>query len=112
MVWRAAAEVHGRAGNGAEAARAHEALAAAAPDDSKTLAKLVKALAKADPQRARQLATRLPPIEELEVSASVIYTGCEKSLFHLGAGEATRHACATYPGTGGELLLKVCYFCL
>lgn len=66
-MWRAAAEIHQRAGNTKAAAAAHEALAKAAPEDKKSLARLVKALAAADPQRAKQLATSLPPVDQLEV---------------------------------------------
>lgn len=72
-VWRAAAEAHARAGRGAEAARAHEALARAAPHDRRSLARLVRALGAADP-RARRLAARLPPVSELEVRARRLCT--------------------------------------
>lgn len=65
-VWRAAAEVHTRAGDAARAALAHEALARAAPQDKRSLARLVKAL-RGDPARAKALAEALPPISELEV---------------------------------------------
>ncbi|XP_048485172.1 signal recognition particle subunit SRP72 [Plutella xylostella] len=83
MVWRAAADIHMKAGDSAAAAEAHEALARAAPEDKKTLAKLVKALAAADPQRAKQLATRLPPVEELECKIDI--EALESSKWMMGA---------------------------
>ncbi|XP_068630412.1 signal recognition particle subunit SRP72 [Battus philenor] len=58
-VWRAAAEVHQRAGRVAAAAAAHER---SAPDDNRSRARLVKLLAPSDPARARALAADLPPI--------------------------------------------------
>ncbi|CAH2075016.1 unnamed protein product, partial [Iphiclides podalirius] len=61
-VWRAAASVHARAGAARDAAAALEALAAGDPADERGRARLVKALAPLDPDRARALAAHLPPI--------------------------------------------------
>lgn len=66
-VWRAAASAHQRAGATAAVALAHEALARASPQDKRSLARLVKALAPADPARAKKLAEQLPPLHDLEV---------------------------------------------
>ncbi|CAH2107685.1 unnamed protein product [Euphydryas editha] len=81
-VWRAAGEAHARAGRGAEAARAHEALARAAPHDRRSLARLVKALGAASP-RARELAARLPPVSQLEGKIDV--DALESSKWMMGA---------------------------
>ncbi|XP_026485848.2 signal recognition particle subunit SRP72 [Vanessa tameamea] len=81
-VWRAAAEAHARAGRGAEATRAHEALARAAPHDRRSLARLVKALGAHSP-RARELAAGLPPISQLEGKIDV--DALESSKWMMGA---------------------------
>ncbi|KAJ8732278.1 hypothetical protein PYW08_015008 [Mythimna loreyi] len=82
-VWRAGAALHVRAGNSAAAAAAHEAVARAAPDDKKTLARLVKALAQHDPKRARQLADTLPPLHQLETKIDI--DALESSKWMMGA---------------------------
>ncbi|CAH0727986.1 unnamed protein product, partial [Brenthis ino] len=81
-MWRAAADAHARAGDAAAAAQAHEALARAAPQDKRSLARLVKALG-GDPDRARQLAAGLPPISQLEGKIDV--DALESSKWMMGA---------------------------
>ncbi|CAG9560178.1 unnamed protein product [Danaus chrysippus] len=81
-VWRAAADAHARAGDSARAALAHEALARAAPQDKRSLARLVKAL-RGDPARAKALAEALPPISELECKIDV--DALESSKWMMGA---------------------------
>ncbi|KAJ2947147.1 hypothetical protein O0L34_g16504 [Tuta absoluta] len=82
-LWRAAAEAHTRAGNAAAAAAAHEALAKAAPEDKRSLARLVKALAAADPKRAKELAKNLPPVDQLESKIDI--DALESSKWMMGA---------------------------
>ncbi|XP_049865710.1 signal recognition particle subunit SRP72 [Pectinophora gossypiella] len=82
-VWRAAAAAHTRAGAPRAAAAALEALARAAPHDKRSLARLVKALAAADPARAKQLAKNLPPVDQLESKIDI--DALESSKWMMGA---------------------------
>ncbi|XP_063531876.1 signal recognition particle subunit SRP72 [Cydia strobilella] len=82
-LWQAAAGVHARAGAGAASAAAHEAVARAAPHDARSLARLVKALAAADPGRAKQLAERLPPPANVEGKIDI--EALESSKWMMGA---------------------------
>ncbi|XP_026328538.1 signal recognition particle subunit SRP72 [Hyposmocoma kahamanoa] len=106
-VWRAAAEIHQRAGNTKAAAAAHEALAKAAPEDKKSLARLVKALAAADPQRAKQLAKSLPPVDQLEGKIDI--DALESSKWMMGAKVVKKTVQSKQeqsPGTPGSELLQ------
>ncbi|XP_072940533.1 signal recognition particle subunit SRP72 [Epargyreus clarus] len=103
LVWRAAAEAHRRAGRGAEAAAALEALARAAPGDRRSLARLVKAL-RDHPERARQLAASLPPISQLEGKIDI--EALESSKWMMGAKVVKKTASKQEqsPGTPGSEL--------
>ncbi|XP_045493552.1 signal recognition particle subunit SRP72 [Colias croceus] len=81
-VWRAAGEAHSRAGDTAAAARAHAALVHAAPGDKRTLARLVKAMLH-EPEEAKKLATKLPPINQLEGKIDI--DALESSKWMMGA---------------------------
>ncbi|XP_045534188.1 signal recognition particle subunit SRP72 [Papilio machaon] len=81
-VWRAAGEVHQRAGRVSAAAQAHEALASAQPHDRRSRARLVKLLAPSDPQRARALAAQLPPIQ---LQGAIDIEALESSKWMMGA---------------------------
>ncbi|XP_063620945.1 signal recognition particle subunit SRP72 [Cydia splendana] len=82
-LWQAAAGVHARLGRAGAAAAAHEAVARAAPGDARSLARLVKALAAADPARAKQLAERLPPPAHVEGKIDI--EALESSKWMMGA---------------------------
>ncbi|CAK1603846.1 unnamed protein product [Parnassius mnemosyne] len=81
-VWRAAVEVHQRAGAPAHAAAALEALARAAPADCRSRARLVKLLAGSDPARARSLAELLPPLHR---QGKIDVEALESSKWMMGA---------------------------
>ncbi|PZC83892.1 hypothetical protein B5X24_HaOG206641 [Helicoverpa armigera] len=105
-VWRAAASVHARANAPQEAARAHEAVARAAPTDNRSLARLVKALAQHDPARAKQLAANLPPLHELETKIDI--DALESSKWMMGAKVVKKTVQSKQeqsPGTPGSELL-------
>ncbi|XP_053602783.1 signal recognition particle subunit SRP72 isoform X2 [Plodia interpunctella] len=103
-VWRAAAEVHRKAGDAAATAAAHEALARAAPDDRKSLARLVKALAAVEPARAKQLAQKLPRLDQLETKIDI--DALESSKWMMGAKvvKKTVSKQEQSPGTPGSEL--------
>ncbi|CAH0699705.1 unnamed protein product [Spodoptera exigua] len=106
-VWRAAASAHGRAGRGAAAASAHEAVARAAPADTRSLARLVKALAQHDPDRAKQLANSLPPLHQLETKIDI--DALESSKWMMGAKVVKKTVQSKQeqsPGTPGSELGK------
>ncbi|CAH0627393.1 unnamed protein product [Chrysodeixis includens] len=107
-VWRAAGRAHARAGAGSEAARAHEAAARAAPQDTRGLARLVKVLAQYDPQRAQLLAQGLPPLHQLETKIDI--DALESSKWMMGAKVVKKTVQSKQeqsPGTpGSELLMK------
>ncbi|CAH1644088.1 unnamed protein product [Spodoptera littoralis] len=106
-VWRAAAAAHGRAARPAAAAAAHEAVARAAPRDTRSLARLVKALAQHDPDRAKQLAQSLPPLHELETKIDI--DALESSKWMMGAKVVKKTVQSKQeqsPGTPGSELGK------
>ncbi|KAG6461098.1 hypothetical protein O3G_MSEX012419 [Manduca sexta] len=106
-VWRAAAAAHARAGRSSEAAAAHEALARAEPADKRSLARLVKALAPADPRRAAELAAGLPPIHEIESKIDI--DALESSKWMMGAKVVKKTVQSKQeqsPGTPGSELLQ------
>ncbi|XP_013184409.1 signal recognition particle subunit SRP72 [Amyelois transitella] len=103
-VWRAAAEIHRRAGDPSATAAAHEALARAAPDDTRSLARLVKALANVDPAKAKQLAKKLPRLDQLETKIDI--DALESSKWMMGAKvvKKTVSKQEQSPGTPGSEL--------
>ncbi|KAL0840689.1 hypothetical protein ABMA28_015882 [Loxostege sticticalis] len=106
-VWRAAAAAHARAGHSAAAAAALEALAKAAPQDTRSLARLVKALAALEPARAKQLAKNLPRLEDLETKVDI--DALESSKWMMGAKVVKKTVQSKQeqsPGTPGSELLQ------
>ncbi|XP_059061425.1 signal recognition particle subunit SRP72 [Achroia grisella] len=82
-VWRGAAAAHARAGETRAGAAALAALRAAAPEDARSLARLVKLLAAHEPDRARQLAKELPRLDRLETKVDI--DALESSKWMMGA---------------------------
>ncbi|CAB3228049.1 unnamed protein product [Arctia plantaginis] len=106
-VWRAAAAVHARGGSAERAAQAHEAVSRAAPQDTRSRARLVKALAAHDPQRARLLARDLPPLHQLETKIDI--DALESSKWMMGAKivkKTVQSKQEQSPGTPGSELLQ------
>lgn len=106
-MWRQAANFHLRGGEAEIAASSLEELLKINPKDEKTLAQLVIAYAKYDPEKAKQVSTKLPALDSITNSAEIDVLEATNWMMNTKAVKKTVTKSDHSPSTPGSESQKI-----